>query len=106
MFKSFSTGKFVRHEATLYISSRSSVLIVEYSLQQKRKWIVVSVFRPHLHIGSTASLKPCLNLCSFKWLKFNLRLVISVETFGAMYCKIGVLFGSDKTEDYFSKFMY
>ena len=29
--------------------------------------------RPHVHMGSTVSLKLCRNLCSFKRLKFNLR---------------------------------
>ena len=53
-------------ESTVDISFRSSVLIVEYSLQLKRKWSAVSVSRPNLDIGSTVSLKPCLNLCSFK----------------------------------------
>ena len=53
--------------------------ILEYSLQRKRKWSVVSVSTPHLHTGSTVSLKPCLNLCSFKWLKFNLRRVSSLR---------------------------
>ena len=37
------------------------------------------VSRPNLHIGSTVSLKPCLNLCSFKWLKFNLIRVSSLR---------------------------
>ena len=60
------------------MSSRSSVLTVEYRLQRKRKCSVVSARRPHLHTGSTVSLKPCLNLCSFKWLKFNLRRVSSL----------------------------
>ena len=46
--------------------------VLFYSLQRKRKWSVVSVSRPHLHIGSTVSLKSCLNLCSLKWLKINL----------------------------------
>ena len=62
-----------------YILSRSSVLLLEYKLQRKRKWSVFSVSTPHLHIGSTVSLKPCLNLCSFKWLKFNLRCVSSLR---------------------------
>ena len=79
MLKSFSSGQFVRDEATVYILSRSSVLTVEYSLQHKRKWSVVSVSRPHLYIGSTVSLKPCLNLCSFKWLKFSIRRVSSLR---------------------------
>ena len=66
-------------ESTEDISSRSSVLITEYSLQHKRKWSVVSVSRPHFHIVSTISLKPCLNLCSLKWLKFNFRRVNSLR---------------------------
>ena len=40
---------------------------------------VVSVSRPHLHIGPTVSLKSCLNLCLFKSLKFNLRHVSSLR---------------------------
>ena len=73
MFKNFTS------ESTVDISPRSSVLIVEYSLQLKRKWSAVSVSRPNLHIGSTVSLKPCLNSCSFKWLKFNLGRVSSLR---------------------------
>ena len=65
-------------ESKVNISFRSSALIVEYSLQLKRKWIAVSVSRPNLHIGSTTS-NPCLNLCSFKWLKFNLGSVNSLR---------------------------
>ena len=79
-------------------------MTVEYSLQRRRKWTVVSVSRPHLHIGSTVSLKPWLNLCSFEWLKFSLRRVSSFKPFGAMYCKNAVLYRSNKTEDCFSKF--
>ena len=56
----------MRDELTVDLSSRSSVLIVEYSLQRKRKWSVISVSRPHLHKGSIVSLRPCLHLCSFK----------------------------------------
>ena len=69
----------MRDELTVDISSGSSALIAEYRMQHKRKWSVASVFRSHLHIGSTISLKPCLNLCSFKWLKFNLRRVNSLR---------------------------
>ena len=69
----------VRDEATVYISSRDSILIVEYSLQCQRKLSVFLVTRPHLRIGSTVSLKPCLHLCSFKWLKYNPRLVSSLR---------------------------
>ena len=37
------------------------------------KWCIVFVSRSHVHIESTVFIKPCLNLCSFKWLKFDLR---------------------------------
>ena len=67
MFKGFSS------ESTVDTSCRSSVLIVEYSLQLKRKKSAASVSR------STVSLKPCLNLCSFKWLKFNFGRVSSLR---------------------------
>ena len=80
MFKNFSSGQFVKETSTGDISSRSSVLIGEYSLQLKRKWSALSVSRPNLDIGSTVSLKPCLNLCSLKWLKFNLGRVSSLRT--------------------------
>ena len=79
--------------------------MAEYSLQHKRKWNVVSFSKPHLRIGSTVSLKPCLNLCSFKWLKFKLRRVSSLRPLVSCICKNGVPFGSNKTEDYFFKFI-
>ena len=55
-------------------------MIVEYSLQFKRKWSAVSVSRPNLNIVSIVSLKPCLNLFLHKWLKFNLGRVSSLRT--------------------------
>ena len=100
MFKSFSSGYFVRDGAALYISSRSSVQIVEYSLQRKRKWSVLSVSRSHLHIGSTVSLKPCLNLCSFKWLKFNLRRVSSLKPLVSYIAETEVSLGLIKLRIY------
>ena len=83
---------------------RSSVLIVEYSLQRKKKWSVVFVSRPHFHVGSTVTLKPCLNLCSFKWLKFSLRRVSR-----HLWCRIlqKLLSSLDLIkQNYFFKFIY
>ena len=34
---------------------------------------MVSTSVPHGHIGFTVSLKPCLNLCSFKWVNCSLN---------------------------------
>ena len=83
-------------QSTEDISSRSSVLITEYSLQHKRKWSLVSVSRPHFHIVSTISLKPCLNLCSFKWLKFNFRRVNSLRPFVSCIAKTEFSLGLTK----------
>ena len=44
----------------------SSALWIEKKWQRRRKYAVVSTSVPHGHIGFTVSLKPCLNLCSFK----------------------------------------
>ena len=52
------------------------------------------------HICTTVSLKPRINLCLFKRLNFNVRLVSSLT-----YCKNWVLFCSNNTEDYFFKFI-
>ena len=42
----------------------------------RRKCSVDSTSFPLLHSGFNVSWKPCLNLCSFKWLKSILSLVI------------------------------
>ena len=70
-FKDNSFG--MKQQYTYYLIYILVNIILKYSLQRKRKWNVASVSRMHLQIGSTVSLKPCLNLWSFKWLKFNLR---------------------------------
>ena len=61
-------------QTTVYISFRCSILIVEYSLQHKGRQIIVSVSRPHLHIGSIVSLKLCQNLSpSLHWFQYDWR---------------------------------
>ena len=55
----------------IYIYIYIIFIVAEYSLGRRRKWRTVP--RTHLYIGSTVCLKPCLNLCSFKWLKFSVR---------------------------------
>ena len=84
--------------------SRRSFLIVEYSMQRKGKWGIVSVSRPHLHIESIKSRKPYLNLSSFKRLKFNLRRVSSLISLVSYITKTEYSLGLIK--DYFFKFIY
>ena len=59
-FKDNSFG--MKQQYTYYLIYILVNLILKYSLQRKRKWNVASVSRMHLQIGSTVSLKPCLNL--------------------------------------------
>ena len=59
-FKDNSFG--MKQQYTYYLIYILVNIILKYSLQRKRKWNVASVSRMHLQIGSTVSLKPCLNL--------------------------------------------
>ena len=43
--------------------------------QWRRQWAEVSLSLPQLRIGLSESWKPCLNLCSRRWLKPSLNLV-------------------------------
>ena len=52
---------------------KSSNLWVEKQWQRRRKRSVVSTSVPHGHIRFTVPLKPCLNLCSFKWANCSLN---------------------------------
>ena len=63
----------------VYMLFMRSNLRPAYNLQRKRYWSVVSSSKPQLHIGLIASLKLCWDLCSFKWLKFNLRRVTNFK---------------------------
>ena len=56
-------------------------------------WSVVSVSRPQLYIGSMVALNLFRNLCSFKWLKFNLRQFIRLILFVSWIIKIEISVG-------------
>ena len=84
----------------IYKGWSKSIYIVQEFCSNSRS--VVSVSTLHLHIGSTVSLKLCLNLCSFKWLKFNLRRVSSLR---ALVLQKRSSLESNKTEDCFFKFI-
>ena len=52
---------------------KSSDLWVEKQWQRSRKCSVVSTSVPHGRRVFTVSLKPCLKLCSFKWVNWSLN---------------------------------
>ena len=102
MSKCFSSAQFVRHEVTVYISSRSSVLIAKYSLQRKRSGVLF-LFPDSIW---TWDLKPSLNSHSFNWLKFTLRCISSLRPFVSCIAKIEFSLGLIKLRVIFSKFIY
>ena len=55
--------------------------------QWRKKWVADSIFWPQLHKGFIVSWKLCLNLCSLKWLRPSLSLVISLIPLGLRISK-------------------
>ena len=59
---------------------------VRFSLIKKgwwrKRWVADSIFWPQLHNGFVVSWKLCLNLCSLKWLRPSLSLVIDLIPLG------------------------
>ena len=86
--------RFKKLDSNFLRFSKSSNLLLEKIWQRKRKCSVVSTSCPHAHMGLTASLKQCLNLCSFRWLKPSLRRVRSLIPRGSYIEKIGFSFFS------------
>ena len=55
--------------------------------QWRKKWVMDSISWPQLHKGFNVSWKLCLNLCSLKWLRPSLSLVISLIPLGLRISK-------------------
>ena len=55
--------------------------------QWRKKWVADSISWPQLHKGFIVSWKLCLNLCSLKWLRPSLSLVISLIPLGLWISK-------------------
>ena len=54
----------------------------QYSGQWRKKWFMDSMSPPQIQMGFIVSLKPCLNVCSLKWLKPRRNLVNSFIPYG------------------------
>ena len=55
--------------------------------QWRKKWVADSISWPQLHKGFIVSWKLCLNLCSLRWLRPSLSLVISLIPLGLRISK-------------------
>ena len=64
--------------------------------QRRKKCSLSSTSKLQLHKGFKVSRKPCLNLCSFKWLKRRRNLVKYLPTSGSLTLNIDLLLGVTK----------
>ena len=68
-------GRFLKDELVLYTSIKRDLRAFSKLRQRRKKCSFSSTSKLQLHKGFKVSRKPCLNLCSFKWLKQRLNLV-------------------------------
>ena len=61
--------------------------------QHRKKSSLSSTSKMLLHKGFKVSRKPCLNMCSFKWLKGRLNLVRYLTPLGSLNLTIDLLLG-------------
>ena len=61
--------------------------------QRRKKCSLSSISKLQLHKGFKVSRKPCLNLCSFKWLKRRRNLVKYLTPSGSLTLNIDLLLG-------------
>ena len=71
--------------------------------QRRKKCSLSSTSKLQLHKGFKASRKPCLNLCSFKWLKRIGNLVRYLTPSGSLTLNIDILLGLVKERSLFLK---
>ena len=68
-------GKFLKDELMLDMSMKRDLRAFSKLRQSRKKCSLSSTSKLQLHKGFKVSRKPCLNLCSFKWLKRSRNLV-------------------------------
>ena len=72
----------------LSMLSKRVFLASQYLGKWKKKWFIESMSPPKIQMGFIVSLKPCLNLCSLRWLKPRQNLVNSFIPFWLKISKI------------------
>ena len=81
-------------------------LLLEKLEQWRRKWVDVSTFWSELQIGLSESRKPCLNLCSRRWLRPNLSLVSNLIYLRLWHLKTLFPEGSINLKSFFLKILW
>ena len=71
--------------------------------RRRKKCSLSSTSKLQLHKGFKESRKPCLNLCSFKWLKRRRNLFRYLPPSGSLALNIGLLLGLIEKRSFFLK---
>ena len=85
-------GKFLKDELMLEMSMKRDLRAFQ-NWGSAGKYIQSSTSKLQLHKGFKVSRKPCLNLCSFKWLKRRRNLVKYLTPSGSLTLNIDLLLG-------------
>ena len=85
--------KFLKDEVILDISMKRDLRAFWKLRQRRKKCLLSSTSKLQLRKGFKVSRKPCLNLCSFKWLKRRRNLVKYLTPSGSLTLNIDLLLG-------------
>ena len=81
-------SKFLKDELMLDLSMKRDLRAFSKLRQRRKKCSLSSTSKLQLHKGFKVSRKPCLNLCSFKWLKRRRNLVRHLTPSGSFTLNI------------------
>ena len=79
------------NELMLHMSMKRDFRAFSKLRQRRKKCSLSSTSKVQLHKGFKVSRKPCLNLCSYKWLKWRRNLVRYLTASGSLKYNIDLL---------------
>ena len=86
-------GKFLKDELMLNMSMKRDLRAFLKLRQRRKKCSLSSTSKMQLHKEFKVSTKPCINLCSFKWLKPRRNLVKYLTSSGSLTLNIDLSLG-------------
>ena len=86
-------SKFLKDELMLNMLMKRDLQVFSKLRQHRKKCSLSSTSKLQLRKGFKVSRKPCLNLCSFKWLKQRCNLVKYLTPSGSLTLNIDLLLG-------------
>ena len=95
--------KSLKVESMLDLSMKRDLRAFSKLRQRRKKCSLSSTSKLQLHKGFKVSRKPCLNLCSFKWLKRRRNLVRYLTPSGSLALNTNLFLGLIKERSLFLK---